>query len=155
MRAYELTFLGRTRLHEHRDAVALYFRVMRGGRYMGAYAGAVAGPDLVCFEPKPSRAFWAALAHVSANAIGVRLLTNPSPVADLDVTETIWIKPADIRAHMDAPLPLPVEDEVFRTFDLDDDPFHDDRSVHTRILSVGSSSISLKAAATRIDPADL
>lgn len=149
MHAYELTFLGRTRLHHHRDAVALYFRVMRASRYMGAYAGAMAGPDLVAFEGKLTRPFWAALAHVSTQSIGVRLLTNPSPVADPDTTETIWIKPGDIRPHLDADLPLPVEDEVFRRFELDDDPFAEERPAHTRILSVGSSSISLKAAAAR------
>ena len=149
MHAFELTFLGRSRVHQNRDAVALYFRVMRASRYMGAYAGAMAGPDLVTFGPKITREFWASFAHVSANAIGIRLLTNPAPTADLDTTETIWLKPAEIRNHLGERLQLPAEDAVFRTFDLEDDPNADERPTHTRILSVGSSSISLKAAAAR------
>lgn len=147
---FELTFLSRARIHEGRDAAALYFRVLHNGRYLSAYAGAVSGPDLVSFGPKLSREFWAALAHVATTAIGVRLLSDASPRTDPHLAETIWIKTSDLRNYMTHDLPLPVADEVFRTFDLEEDPLiREDTPTQARILSAGSSSISLKAAAVR------
>jgi len=47
MQPFEVTYLGRSRFHKHQDATAMYFRVTRAGRYIGAYAGAVAGPDML------------------------------------------------------------------------------------------------------------
>ena len=152
MDAFELTYLGRTRFHDGNDAVALYFRVLRNGRYIGAYAGAIAGPDLTTFGPKPGKKFWAALAQASANAIGVRLLSNARPSAKPHEVETVWVKAVDVRSHLDDELGLPVEDQVFRRFRLDQAPV--DPPAQNRILSTGSSSISLKAAAARSKGAD-
>ena len=153
MDAYELTYLGRSQLHDGDDAVALYFRVLRNGRYIGAYAGAIAGPDLCTFGPKPGKKFWAALAHVSANAIGVRLLAKAAPSAKPHQIETVWLKAGEVRSHLDDELGLPVEHQVFRRFRLDQ-AAADHPPVETRILSTGTSSISLKAAAARSTQAD-
>lgn len=150
MGAFEIIYLGRSRFHHHQDATAMYFRVLRGGRYMGAFAGAVAGPDLVALGTRQGKPFWAALAHVSARAIGVRLLSGIRTTPDLHQADTIWLKAADLRPHLslDHDLPLPREDEVFRSFELEEDPLAPNPDAHrTRILSTGSTSISLKAAA--------
>ncbi len=142
--SFELTYIHRAHIHEGRDAAALYFRATQGGRYIGAFAGAVGGPDLVAFGPKPRKPFWAALAYTSCNAIGARLVVDPTPRADPHLCHTIWIKATDVRAQMDDELALPVIDEVFRTFSLDVDVRAPEP--RGRILSVGSSSISLRAA---------
>ncbi len=147
MDAFEIIYLGRSRFHRHQDATAMYFRVLRGGRYVGAYAGAVAGPDLVSLG-RQGKPFWAALAHATARAIGVRLVGNIRNGSDLHEADTIWLKAADLRSHMGKDLPLPREDEVFRTLELDEDPLAPGPGgTGTRILSAGSTSISLKAAA--------
>ena len=155
MQPFEVIYLGRSRFHQDRDATAMYFRVLRAGRYVGAYAGAVAGHDMASLEARPTKAFWAALAHSTSGSIGVRLLNGVRTIADPHATETIWVKAADLKPHLrDTSLALPIEDEVFRTFAIDEDPLdHDDELAHARILSVGSTSISLKAAA--LAPADL
>ena len=148
MQPFEVIYLGRSRFHLDRDATAMYFRVLRAGRYVGAYAGAVAGPDMCAMEALPTKAFWAALAHSTTGSIGVRLLNGVRTTPDPHATETIWVKAADLKPHLRDPgLPLPVEDQVFRTFALDEDPLDHDDLTHARILSVGSTSISLKAAA--------
>lgn len=149
MSAFEVTYLGRSRFHEGRDAATLYFRVMRGGRYIGAYAGAVGGPDLVVFGPKPPRAFWASLAHVASTAIGVRLIADATPSADPHLAETIWIRSAEIRTHMDEDLPLPSEDTVFREFELEEDVLGGPEQPQGHILSAGSPRIGLKDALSR------
>lgn len=147
---FELIYLSRARIHEGRDAAVLYFRVLHNGRYLSAYAGAVSGPDLVSFGSKLSREFWAALAHVVTTAIGIRLLSDASLSPDPHLAETIWIKTSDLRTYMTQDLPLPVADEVFRTFDLEEDPLERERTpTQARILSAGSSRISLKAATVR------
>ena len=147
MHPFELTCLGRSRFHQGTDAVALYFRVMRAGRYLGAYAGAVAGPDLVAFGDEPPRRFWSALAHAATNTIGVRLLAGTPPSAEAHVPTTIWVKAADLRVHLDADLPEPVQGLVFRTFTLEEDPLQEPDPTPTRILSTGASSLTLKSAA--------
>ena len=149
MQPFEIIYLGRTRFHHDQDAAAMYFRVLRAGRYVGAYAGAVSGPDMSSMEARPTKQFWAALAHCTAGSIGVRLLSGVRTTPDPHTAETIWVKAADLKSHMrDTSLPLPVEDEVFRSLSLDEDPLADDELPNTRILSVGSTSISLKAAAS-------
>ena len=102
----------------------------------------------MALDARPTRRFWAALAHCTATAIGVRLLSGVRSAAALHEAETIWIKATDLKSRIDQALALPVEDQVFRSFQLDEDPIgrHAD-TTHTRILSAGSSSISLKAAA--------
>lgn len=150
MQPFEVIYLGRSRFHLDRDATAMYFRVLRAGRYVGAYAGAVSGPDMVTLRTRPTKPFWAALAHTTTGSIGVRLLNGVRTTPDPHTTETIWVKATDLKPHMaDSSLHLPTEDEVFRTFSLDEDPLdHDDSASSGRILSGGSTRIGLKAHAT-------
>ncbi len=147
MGPFEIVYLGRSRLHHNQDAAAMYFRVLRAGRYIGAYAGVVTGPDLAALGSPPDRRFWAALAHTTAGAIGVRLLGNIRTSADLHQAETILVKGADLRPHLGQDLPLPTGDAVFRRLELAEDPLAPQADGRTRILSAGSTSISLKAAA--------
>lgn len=148
MNAFEVTYLGRTKFHQGSDATAMYFRVEHGGRYAGAYAGAVSGPDLIALGSGLSKPFWGALAHATNRAIAARLLGGFRAPGELHETETIWVRPADLKPHLEEQLPLPSEDQVFHRFTLDEDPFPDHDPVHSRILSVGATSISLKAAGT-------
>jgi hypothetical protein len=146
---FDLVYLGRSRFHQRQDATAMYFRVLRAGRYMGAYGGAVSGSDMAALDACPSRPFWAALAHCTSTSVGVRLLGGIRTVTNTHDIETVWIKAADLRAHLDEDLPLPNEDAIFRSFSLEEDPLTTPEELaHTRILSVGSTSISLKAAST-------
>lgn len=149
MQPFEVIYLGRSRFHLDRDATAMYFRVLRAGRYVGAYAGAVSGPDLVALRLQPEKPFWAALAHCTAGSIGVRLLSGVRTTADPHTTETIWVKATDLKPHLqDTSLRLPAEDEVYRTFSLEEDPLdHDPAASTARILSGGSTRLGLKAAA--------
>ena len=149
MQPFEVIYLGRSRFHLDRDATAMYFRVLRAGRYVGAYAGAVSGPDMVTLGARPTKAFWAALAHSTTGSIGVRLLNGVRTTADPHATETIWMKATDLKPHLaDSSLHLPTEDQVFRTFTLEEDPLdHDETMSNARILSGGSTRLGLKAAA--------
>lgn len=149
MQPFEVIYLGRSRFHLDRDATAMYFRVLRAGRYVGAYAGAVGGPDMATLQARPTKRFWAALAHATTGSIGVRLLNGVRTTADPHTTETIWVKATDLKPFMgDSALHLPTEDEVFRTFALEEDPLdHDDEMSKARILSGGSTRLGLKAAA--------
>ncbi|MGI9622899.1 MAG: hypothetical protein ACR2PK_08690 [Acidimicrobiales bacterium] len=147
MEPFDLIYLGRSRFHEGQDATAMYFRVLRSGRYMGAYAGAVSGSDMAAVDTGSTRSFWAALSHATASAIGVRLLGGVRTVTGTHDVETIWVKAAEIRSLLTESLALPCEDEIFRSLRLDEDPLATpEEMAHTRILSVGSTSISLKAA---------
>jgi hypothetical protein len=104
--------------------------------------------DLVSFGPRPPRIFWATLAQLSTNAIGARLLAGRSPTANPYESETIWVKAVDIRAQGDPSFALPTEGEVYRAISLEEDLLAaPEMDPAARILSVGSSSISLKAAA--------
>jgi hypothetical protein len=152
MHPYDLIYLGRTRFHLHCDATAMYFRVLRAGRYIGAYAGAVAGPDMTSVGPKPSRALWAALAHVTSRGIGVRLMGSIRSEQELHCAETIWIKAADLRAHLGKELTLPVEDEIYTSFTFDEDPWPTEDSGPTPALSGTSTRIGLKAASAGTYP---
>jgi hypothetical protein len=148
MNPYDVVYLGRSRFHQGWDAASLHFRVMQNGRYCGAYAGVVSGPDLVSFAPKPPAIFWATLAHLTTNAIAARLLAGRTPTAKPHESETIWVKAVDIRAQGDPSFVLPVEGEIFRAISLEEDLLAEPQvDPAARILSVGSSSISLRAAA--------
>ena len=148
MNPYDVVYLGRSRFYKGWDAASLHFRVMQNGRYFGAYAGVVSGPDLVSFGAKPPRVFWATLAQLTTNAIGARLLAGRNPTASPYEGETIWIKGVDIRAQGDLSFALPVEGEVYRAITLEEDLLASpEMDPAARIMSVGSSSISLKAAA--------
>lgn len=149
MNPFEVIYLGRSRFHRDQDATAMYFRVMRGGCYVGAYAGAVNGLDMEALHIRPSKPFWAALAHASTRSIGVRLMGAHRTEGALHTAETIWIKPTDLAPHLDEDLPLPVEDEVFRTFAFDEDPLAPPPGApEPRIVSVGSTQLGLKPAAS-------
>ena len=64
---------------------------------------------------KQGKPFWAALAHATARAIGVRLLGNVRNSVELHAADTIWLKATDLRPHLGTDLPLPSENAVFRT----------------------------------------
>lgn len=147
MADFDVIYLGRTRFHRHHDATTMYFRVLQNGRYVGAYAGAVAGPDMAAIGPRPTKAFWAALAHATTRAIGVRLMGSIRTEATLHAAETIWLKVTDLRPHLGEALPLPAEDEVFTKFAFSDDPFADDEDHSHHVIAGASSRVGLRAAA--------
>lgn len=151
MNPFEVTYLGPSRFHRDQDATTMYFRVLRGGRYMGAYAGAISGSDMVSLDhtmskQAMSKQFWAALAHVTTRSIGARLLGGIRTESELHAAETIWIKAHELKAHMDDLLPLPIEDQVFETFAFDDDPLAQPvEGREPRIASVPAARLGLKA----------
>jgi len=150
MNPFEVIYLGRSRFHRDQDATTMYFRVLRGGRYMGAYAGAVSGPDMESLEGAMSKQFWAALAHATTRAIGVRLMGGIRTENELHTAETIWIRAPELKTHMDELLPLPGEDEVFETFTFDDDPLAEPTDTgEARIGSVPTARLGLKAVAAK------
>ncbi len=152
MHAYDLIYLGRSRFHLHHDANTMYFRVLRGGRYIGAYAGAVSGPDMTSIGPTPTREFWAALAHATTRAVGVRLMGSIRSDQELHCAQTIWIKAADIKPHMAADLPLPREDEIYTSFTFDEDPWLSEVPEGPPPALLGATTrIGLKAAAAGTD----